>query len=250
MAGVPRFTPRLFGTRPTQALAYIDDVVSDVVARRRAQSEEGDDLLGILLRSGLPDRVIRGEIIAFLLVAVDEPPSALAAAWYLLGRDNDVERRFHAELDAVVGERQPMLDDEGRLPYLDAVLRETLRLYPPARHIDRCPVEHVRLDGTELRAGSNVLVSPLVTHHDEQLYDRASEFIPERWLNDEGSKPSRGAYLPFGAGAHTCIGEPLARAIMTLTLATVGRHWRLRLDADAPQPVPRAPELVVTLERR
>jgi cytochrome P450 len=99
-----------------------------------------------------------------------------------------------------------------------------------------------------LQKGANVLVSPLVTHADSRVYDRPSEFDPDRWL--EGEDRARGAYLPFGAGAHTCIGEPLARAIMTTTLATLGRRWRLRVDPDAPPPIPRADRLVVTLQRR
>ena len=119
------------------------------------------------------------------------------------------------------------------------MLRETLRLFPPARHIDRCPVGNGRL---------NVLVSPLVTHHEPGLYESPSEFVPERWLRQD-ERP-RGAYFPFGAGAHACIGEPLARAIMTQALAGIVPRWRLRPEPDAPPPGPRAPRLVVTLERR
>jgi cytochrome P450 len=166
-------------------------------------------------------------VVAFLLAAVDEPPSALEAVWYLLGRYPAARERLEAELDA------------GKRGYLDAVLRETLRLFPPARHIDRCPVGNGR---------TNVVVSPLVTHHDQTLYERPGEFVPERWLERE-ERP-RGAYFPFGAGAHACIGEPLAREIMTEALAGIARRWRLHVDVDAPAPGPRAPRLEVTLERR
>ena len=227
MAGVPRFTPPLPGTRAARALARVESAVAALVGERRAAGRPEDDLLSALLRSGLPERTVRGEVIAFLLAAVDEPPSALEAAWYLLGRSPRARERLEAELD------------EGRREYVDAVLRETLRLFPPARHIDRCPVGNGR---------TNVVVSPLVTHHDPRVYERPSDFVPERWLrNDE--RP-RGAYLPFGAGAHACIGEPLARSLMTEALAGIARHWHLRVDTDAPAPGPRAPQLVVTLERR
>jgi cytochrome P450 len=220
MAGVPRFTPPVRGTRAARARARVERAVEALAG------SEGD-LLTALRGSGLPERTVRGEVIAFLLAAVDEPPSALEAAWYLLGRDPAARERLEAELD-----------DGGR-DYLDAVLRETLRLFPPARHIDRCPVGNGR---------TNFVVSPLVTHRDPRLYERAGEFVPERWLRRE-ERP-RGAYLPFGAGAHACIGEPLARAIMTETLAGIARYWRLHVDPDAPPPGPRAPRLEVTLERR
>ncbi len=253
MAAVPRLRPPLPATRQSRASAGIERAVRHLVAKRQSAPLSGsdDDLLAILLRSGVPERTVRGEVIAFLLAAIDEPPSALAAAWYLLARNEVAERRFHEEIDAVIGDRLPTPDDQARLPYLDAVLRETLRLYPPARHIDRCPVADVRIGDVRMPARANVLASPLVTHHDERFYPRASEFVPERWLGSSGSDPlPRGTYFPFGAGVHTCIGEPLAQAIIRPTLAIVGRRWRMRLDPDPPEPIPRAPALVVTLERR
>ena len=220
MAAVPRLTPPVPGTRAARALARVEHAVA-------ALAGSDGDLLSALRRAGLPERTVRGEVIAFLLAAVDEPPSALEAAWYLLGRNPRARKRLEAELD------------EGGRDYLDAVLRETLRLFPPARHIDRCPVGNGR---------TNVVVSPLVTHHDPKLYEHPSEFVPERWLRRE-ERP-RGAYFPFGAGAHACIGEPLAGAIMTETLAGIARRWRLHVDPAALPPGPRAPRLEVTLERR
>jgi cytochrome P450 len=220
MGRVPRLTPPVRGTRAARALARVESAVDELAG------SEGD-LLTALRASGLPERTVRGEVVAFLLAAVDEPPSALEAAWYLLDRNPAERERLEAELDA------------GKRDYLDAVLRETLRLFPPARHIDRCPVGNGR---------ANVVVSPLVVHHDPRLYERAGEFAPQRWLRRE-ERP-RGAYLPFGAGAHACIGEPLARAIMTEALAGIARRWRFHVEPDAPAPGPRAPRLEVTLERR
>jgi cytochrome P450 len=250
MAAVPRFTPPLPGTAGGRALAEVDEAVREIVAERRRSPRNDHDLVGVLLRNGLPERTVRGEVIAFLLAAVDEPPSALEAAWYLLGRHPGAEARFHAELDAYVGDHPPGPEDGTALPFVSAVLHETLRLFPPARHIDRCPVRDVRLGEAHIQAGSNVLLSPLVTHSERRLYDRASEFVPERWLETAPTTRSRGAYLPFGAGPHTCIGQPLAWSIMTSALATIGRRWRLRVDEAASPPGPRVARLVVTLERR
>jgi pentalenene oxygenase len=269
MAGVPRLTPPLLATRHGRALAQVERRVEALLEDRRraganggadgrASANGGDrragasggDLLDVLLTAGLPRRTARGEVIAFLLAAVDEPPAALEAAFYLLGLHPEAEARLHSELDAVVGDREPLADDLPKLTYLDAVLREALRLFPPARHIDRCPVRDVTIGGEHVRAGTNVVVSPFVTHREPGLHDRAASFFPERWLEEASRRRSRGTYVPFGAGVHTCVGEPLARAVMTATLASVARRWRLRVAPDAPAPVPSAPPLVVRLERR
>jgi cytochrome P450 len=246
VASVPRLTPPLPGTSGAKALADVQRALDRVIEERR-----NGDLVSTLLASGLSEALVRGELTSFLLATVDEPTSALETAWYLLGRARRAEKRLHVELDSVLEDRPVTLDDEERLPYLGAVILESLRLFPPARYVDRCPAHEISVDGASLPAGVNVLLSPLVTHRDPSVWERPDEFMPERWLGDKSRRPSkRGAYVPFGAGAHTCIGEPLARMIMTLSFATIARRWRLRVDESTPAPAPRVPPLVVTLEKR
>lgn len=235
VAALPRLRPPLRLTAGGRALARAEAAVQALIDARRLAPEQ-DDLVGVLLRSDLPDRTIRGDVIACLHAALDEPPSALEAVWYLLGHHSEADARLHAELL------------HGEDAYPEAVLFEAMRLYPPARHIDRCPVHDVQIGEVRVPKGSRVLVSPLVTHADARLYERPASFVPERWLDSRG--PKRGSYLPFGAGVHTCIGQPLAWAIMKTTLATIARRWRLQIGPDAPRPVPRSPRLLVTLQRR
>lgn len=239
MAAVPRLTPPVRGSAGRRALAEVNATLVSVLAGRVARPRS-DDLLAALVEAGLPSAAIRGEVIAFLLAAVDEPPSALESALYLLGTNPASQSRLHAELDGHQGEVVGS-------PYLQAVLRETLRLFPPARHIDRCPVHDVHVGGDVVRGGSNVLISPLVTHRDPTVYAAPDDFRPERWL-DGSTRDPRGSFVPFGAGAHTCIGEPLATSIMTHGLASIARRWQIRVAADAPWGSRR--RLRVTLERR
>jgi cytochrome P450 len=107
---------------------------------------------------------------------------------------------------------------------LDGVLREVLRLHPPVHFIDRRPLEDVDLEGRRVRAGSFLLLSPLVTHRDERFYRDPAAFRPARW---EADGIPRWAYFPFGAGPHTCIGMHLARLEMAHTIAEVAALWRL-----------------------
>ena len=242
--------PPLPGTRQARALTNVDQAISGLVAQRRRSTRDEGDLLGALVGSDLSEKTVRGELLFFLLAATDESPSALEAAWYLLARSRAAEERLLAELDAELGGRMPTLADRARLPYLDAVIRETLRLFPPVRLIDRCPVSDTRIGKTRIRGGTNVIVSPLVTQREASLYERPSYFLPERWLSTKPRELPKGAYVPFGAGAHACIGQPLALVTIWLTLATICCRWRLRADRDASALAPRAPELRFTLERR
>jgi cytochrome P450 len=249
MSSIPRLTPPLPFTPQGRALAKVHAALRVILRSASGRPTDGTDLIAILSRSDLPEHIVLGELTAVLLAAVDEPASGLAAAWYLLACHPDAEERFHAELDSAVGDGLYSPSETPNLPYLEAVLSESLRLYPPARHVDRCPVADATICDKRVRAGTNLLVSPLVMHHESALFASPAEFLPERWLDDR-PRPMRGAYLPFGAGPHTCIGEPLARLIMTTTLATIGSRWRLRVDDNVPTPTPGLSDLEVVLERR
>jgi cytochrome P450 len=250
LAAIMAAIPRRVRPRRSRAFTTVDRAIAGIVDERRRSTLDQPDLLGALVGNDLPEETVHGELLAFLLAATDEPPSALEAAWCLLALSPEAEERLLAELDSELGTRTPTLADRPRLPYLDAVIRETLRLYPPVRLIDRCPVADVQVGGARLRAGSNIIVSPLVTHREEGLYERPSQFVPERWLSTAPGRLPKAGFIPFGAGEHVCIGQPLALAIVWLTLATIGRQWRLRADPDPSALVPRNPELRFTLERR
>jgi cytochrome P450 len=160
----------------------------------------------------------RREIAALLIASIDTTPGTLTWTWRELARDHDAEAALHAELDAR-GDA-----DVARLPVLDGVLREVLRLHPPVHFIDRRPLDDVELEGRPVRAGAFLLLSPLVTHRDERFYGEPETFRPGRW---DGDGIPRWAYFPFGAGPHTCIGMHLARLEMAHTIAEVAARWRL-----------------------
>jgi cytochrome P450 len=249
MAGVPRLTPPIAGNAPQRALARVDETVARLVAERRAVPVPGD-LLGRLIDADAGDDAIRGDVIACLLAAVDEPPSALEAAWWLLAHHDAARAALCGELDDRLQGRAPGSEDLPHLPVLRATLLEAMRLFPPARHIDRCPMHDVQIGAAKVRAGTNVIVSPLVTHHDDRLYASVEAFDPRRWIGTARGGVSRGGYLPFGAGVHTCIGESLAMMIMQVTLAGVAQRWHLRpLPGHGLEPPSGGPLRVTVVER-
>jgi cytochrome P450 len=214
-------------------------VVEPIVARKRAQPG-GDDLLATLLEvrdedgGALTDLDIVNELITFVLAGHETTSSALTWCWYLLAKHPAVEARLHAELDAVLGDRAPGLDDVMKLRYTAQVFDEALRLYPPAAAFGRRPLVDVELGGYRIPRGASVFVSPFVTHRNRRYFPDPDAFRPERWA---GAEPPKFAFFPFGGGSKMCIGEPFARAEGVLVLATLARRFRLCID-DPSEVVP------------
>lgn len=234
MTGLARFTPPLPGTRAGRALRRVHGRVDMLLSERGGDAPTGD-LAGILLGAGLPRDVVVGEITAFLLAAVDEPPSGLAAIFYLLARHPDVEQRLATSIGT---------DDA----LAEGVIAEALRLLPPARHIDRMPLAPTTVAGLDVDPETNVLVSPTVTHLDEAVFAEPDRFDPDRW--SATPRTARTGYLPFGAGAHSCIGEHIARLVMTTVLIETMRSLTIDIATDAEPPIPGKQPLVVCLHRR
>jgi len=115
---------------------------------------------------------------------------------------------------------------------MERVLRESLRLYPPAWLIGRRVLMDVELGGYPIPADSIVIVSPWVTHRDARFFAEPLRFDPDRWTADAEADRPTFTYFPFGGGIRRCIGESFALMEAKLLLATIARRWRFRLDSD------------------
>jgi cytochrome P450 len=136
-------------------------------------------------------------------------------------------------LDSVLGGEAPSIGDVPKLKYTEAVLAESMRLYPPAWAIGRLAMEEHELGGYRIPVGALLLLSPYVTHRDGRFWPRPDEFIPERWeaqsVKEAGQK---NIYLPFGGGVRRCIGESFAWTEGILLIATLARKWKLSLVSE------------------
>lgn len=225
-----------------RARARLDAVIYGMIEERRRTGADGDDLLSLLLRArdeegdggGMTDRQLRDEAMTIFLAGHETTSVALTWTWYLLSEHPEAEARLHAELDEVLGERPPTVDDLPRLPYTEMVLTESMRLYPPAYVLGRTALEDLDLGGYLVPKGATMLTSQWVVHRDPRWFDEPLEFRPERWTPEARASLPRYAYFPFGAGPRICIGEPFAWMEGALLLAAIARRWRMRLVPGHP----------------
>lgn len=223
-----------------RARQTLDGIIFGLIAERRASKKDKGDLLSMLLlaqdeedEGGMTDTQVRDEALTLFLAGHETTANALTWAWYLLSQDHGAEARFHAEIDSVLSGRLPSAEDLANLPYTTAVLSETLRLYPPAWGIGRRTLEDVRIGGYSIKKGKVVLMSPYVTHRDPRWFPEPVAFRPERWLQEDDTRP-KFAYFPFGGGARVCVGERFAWMEGVLLLATIAQKWRFSLAPGHP----------------
>ncbi|MCP3753527.1 cytochrome P450 [Streptomyces sp. TBY4] len=213
-----------------------DELAQEVAAlmrRRRGTRREDSapavaDLLdtacqeGALTREGATD-----VIVANLFAAHETTAAALAWLLLLLDRRPDLRERVRDEAVRELAGRPPTAADLPRLTVAGAVVKETLRLYPPLWLIQRTVEEPTELGGFPLRPGQRVGVSPFVLHRDPRHYDRPAAFDPDRWIEGPAAPLPKYAFMPFGGGPRTCLGTHFATTAMTIAAATLTRDYRI-----------------------
>jgi cytochrome P450 len=242
---LPDTFPTPGNRRYQAAVRALDGIVYRMIAERRRDATDRGDLLSMLLPAG--DREIRDAMMTFLLAGHETTALTLTWACYLLDQNPAAAERLRAELNHELKGRPPGLEDLPRLPYLDAVVSETLRLYPPAYLIGRQAVRDLTMGGYPIRRGTTVLISQYVVQRDPRFFADPNAFVPERWLDGRLIRElPRFAYFPFGGGQRQCIGNTFAQVEANLLLGILAQHVRVRLVADHPV----EPQAVITLRPR
>ena len=229
-------------TRFKRELAYLDETVYDLIEQHRRSDTDGGDLLSLLLQARdeeadspedvvMTDQQLRDEVITLFAAGHETTAIALTWTWYLLATHPDVQARFHAELDDVLGGRAPTVADLPNLTLTDQILTESMRVYPPVWSTGRMTFEPIELGGYQIPAGAALISPPLLAHRDARWYDDPLEFRPERWTPEFRQSLPRFAYFPFGGGPRLCIGEGFAWMEAKLLMATLGQHWAMRHDS-------------------
>ena len=222
----------------------VDATIDRIISERRTSGEDTGDLLSMLLHAtdtegdgtGMSDQQLRDEAITLFIAGHETTANALTWTWLLLARTPAVERALHEEVDRVLGDRLPTMDDLAQLPYTRAVIAESMRLYPPAYIVGRRSTEAYQIREYEFEPRTLFLSPQFIVHRDPRWWPEPDRFMPERWLDAAATaaRPKM-AYFPFGAGTRICVGEQFAWMEAMLVLATLARRWRVRVDGPDPE---------------
>ncbi|MGK2867038.1 MAG: cytochrome P450 [Mycobacterium sp.] len=232
----PRWLPTPGRARARAAGATLRKLAADVLAACRADPDLDAPVVRALLAAtdpetgkALTDAEIRDELIVFIAAGHDTTATTLTYALWQLGRNPQIQETVRAEV-AELEDRQLTPDDIADLGYTAQVLKETLRLCPPAPVSARVAMRDIVVDGHRVRAGTLLLFGIYAVHRDPQLWDRPLEFDPDRFRPEAARRLNRWQYLPFGAGPRSCIGEHFAMLEATLALATIVRRAEIRSE--------------------
>ncbi|XP_049609650.1 sterol 26-hydroxylase, mitochondrial [Syngnathus scovelli] len=252
----PRWTRRIlpFWKRFIQAWDDLYDTAQKLIDSRLAeiqsQMERGEPTQGLYLTYLLScDKITRSEIYIsvteLLLGGVDTTSNTLSWALYHLARDQQAQDRLYNEVNAVCGDgRKPGMDDLQAMPYLKAVIKETLRLYPVVPGNGRFVTENeVMVDNYWFPKKTQFHLCHYVVSHDHAQFARADDFVPERWLRP-GHKVTPGffqhhpySFIPFGVGVRGCVGKRVAEMEMYFALCRLMQRYEVRPGGDDQAPV-------------
>jgi len=210
--------------------------IGEAVDQLRASGRDTGDMLSLLLRAedeetghSLTPHQICSEILTLAVAGTETTASVLSWALYELARHPEVEERVRAEQAEILGDRPVTFEDLTQLPYLGRVITEVLRLHHTGWLVTRRTLEPTLLGEWEIPAGTELAYCQHALHRDPELFPDPLKFDPDRWLDERQPPLSDGAFLPFGAGKHKCIGDRFALAELTTAIATITRAWRLEL---------------------
>lgn len=233
---LPDWIPTPHNLERRRAAQLLETTIVDIISERRKSGEDKGDLLSMLLLAvdeeddeGMTDQQVRDEGMTLFIAGHETTANALAWTLSLLARHPEVEAKLMRELDKALEGRLPAMQDLPKLRYTDRVIKESMRLYPPAWIISREVMENITIGGYDIAKGSIVVMSQYVMHRDPRYFDHPEHFQPERFTDGWEERVPHYAYFPFGGGPCICIGNSFAMMEATLVLATTMQRYHLAL---------------------
>jgi cytochrome P450 len=214
-----------------RSIQTLDSYLYRLIGERRRllgkNSDEPHDLLGLLITSGLPDDLIRDQLLTILIAGHDTSTALMSWTLYLLGKHPWAILRAEAEARSVLGDLTPELNHFSQLPYLGQVIDEVLRLYPPIHLGTRLAARDLEYDGYQIPAGKRVIYSIYLTQRHPDYWPDPDRFDPDRHAAGVHKPPY--AWLPFGGGPRNCIGAAFGQVEARLVVGRILQQVKLVL---------------------
>lgn len=223
------------GATLRRGLKRIDSTLTRIIEEHEAGRRDTGDVVSMLVSARdeegnrLTTEQIRDQLLTLFVASHETSANALTWAFYLLAQHPHVTSRLLSELDTALHGEPPTPADLDRLPYLEQVVKEVLRVYPPAPSANRTVKETFDWKGYTIKAGELVSYVPFVSHRMPSQFPDPEVFMPERFDPSYTPQPPQYAYIPFAAGPRSCIGAGFAMMEIRLVLAHVLQRFRLDL---------------------
>lgn len=226
------------------ALRQLDEFLYYLIAARRGAKESRGDLLDHLIGSlGADNELIRDQLMTMLIAGHDTSTALLAWTLHLLGRHPNAQKKARSEVDAVLGDGAPRVQELTQLAYLESLIKEALRLYPPIHLGNRRAATELEFEGCAIPAGTRVLYSIYLSHRDPRYWRDPDRFDPDRFTPEYVPTAPPFAYVPFGGGPRFCIGAAFAQIEAKIVLARLLQQFEFEPSRD-----PVRPHMGATLE--
>ncbi len=258
----PQWLPTKLNRRFNTAYKNITDLLRRIIHERQTEGHDHGDLLSMLLSvrdeedNPMPEQQLLDECLTLFVAGHETTAAALAWTWYLLAQHPHTTHQLQAQIDEVLGGDPITFDKLSAMPLLEAVIKEALRLYPPAFGFGRTVKEAFSVGDYHFRKGAIILFNSYVTHRRPDLYEEPEAFRPERFM-DKATEPDRYTYYPFGVGPRICLGNMFAMLEAQVILATMMQQVQLELAVTKPVELdtlvtlrPKDPLLMRVTERR
>ncbi|XP_020581080.1 protein LUTEIN DEFICIENT 5, chloroplastic [Phalaenopsis equestris] len=236
----------------TKALKLINDTLDELIAickrmvdqeklqfHEEYMNEQDPSILHFLLASGddVSSKQLRDDLMTLLIAGHETSAAVLTWTFYLLSKEPKVVAKLQEEVDSILGDRFPTIEDMKKLKYTTRVINESLRLYPQPPVLIRRSIEADQLGIYPIKRGEDIFISVWNIHRSPVHWENAESFIPERWPID-GPNPNEVnqnfSYLPFGGGPRKCVGDMFATFEIVVATAMLVRRFNFEMAPGAP----------------
>jgi cytochrome P450 len=210
-----------------RSIHKINSYFFEQISERKKDQQNGTDLLSILISNpNFNEQLIRDQLLTLFIAGHDTSTATLAWTLHLLSSNPNILKNVQREVDLVLKDENPTQDKVNQLSYLEMVIKESLRLFPPIHIGNRIAVNDLNFQGYKIPSGSRVVYSIYLSHRHPDYWEKPGEFIPERFDIENNRKRIPYIYMPFGGGHRNCIGMTFALVEAKLVIARIIQKWK------------------------